>query len=99
MSLAKEIHNILKSAQILLLLIIIIIMEIDFWRCSERTFRKHGIRNTKIREIMQVDRNVSNTVEERRLKCYGNVFRITVNEYQGKNSKFESKREKAKRKI
>lgn len=76
----------------------LMVLEMDFWRRSARKSRKEKIRNNKIREIMQVDRNILEIVEERRLRWYGHVLRMSEERIPNKilNWKVEGKRRRGK---
>jgi hypothetical protein len=52
--------------------------EMDFWR-SARKSRKEKVRNVTIRDIMEVEKNVLEVTEEKRLRWFGHVKRMPGN--------------------
>ena len=50
--------------------------ETDFWRSSARISRKDKIRNTIIKQKMNVTRSLLDDIKTRQLQWYGNVQRI-----------------------
>jgi hypothetical protein len=53
--------------------------EMDFFRRSARKSRKEKVRNVTTREIMEVGKNVSEVIEEKRLRWFGHVKRMPRN--------------------
>jgi hypothetical protein len=51
----------------------------DFWRRSARKSRKEKVRNVTIREIMEVGKNSLEVTEEKRLRWFGHVKRMSGN--------------------
>ena len=51
----------------------------NFWRRSAGISRKDKIRNTRIREIMQINENILEVIENKRLSCYGNLKWMSEN--------------------
>jgi hypothetical protein len=52
--------------------------EIDFWK-SARKSRKEKVRNSTIREVMEVRKNILEVTEEKRLRWFGHVKRMSGN--------------------
>jgi hypothetical protein len=50
--------------------------EIDFWRLSARISRKDKIRNTFIKQKMNVTRTILDDINTKQLKWYGHVQRM-----------------------
>jgi hypothetical protein len=50
--------------------------EMDFWRRSARISRKDKIRNTNIKQKMNVTRSLLDDIETEQLQCYGHVQRM-----------------------
>ena len=50
--------------------------EIDFWRLSARISRKDKIRNTIIKQKMNVTRSLLDDIKTQQLKWYGHVQRM-----------------------
>jgi hypothetical protein len=48
----------------------------DFWRRSARKSRKEKVRNVTIREIMEVQKNILEVTEEKRLRWLEHVERM-----------------------
>jgi phage pi2 protein 07 len=48
----------------------LIATEMDFWRRSDRKSRKEKVRNDTIRAIMEVEKNISEVTEEKRLRLF-----------------------------
>lgn len=55
----------------------ILSVEMDFWRRSAGVSRTEHIRNEEIRRRMEVKRNVLEVIEERRLRWYGHLKRMS----------------------
>jgi hypothetical protein len=53
--------------------------EMDFWRRSARKSRKENVRNGTIREIVEVGKNILDVTEEKRLRWFGHVKRMSGN--------------------
>jgi hypothetical protein len=53
--------------------------EMDFWRSSARKSRKENVRNVTIRKIMEVGKNILEVTEEKRLRWFGHVKRMSGN--------------------
>jgi hypothetical protein len=53
--------------------------EMDFWRSSVRKSRKEKVRNGTTRKIMEVGKNVLEVNEEKRLRWFGHVKRMSGN--------------------
>ena len=54
--------------------------EIDFWRRSSRTFRKEKkVRNSIIREKMEVEKTLIDDIKIKQLKLFGHVQRMEEN--------------------
>ena len=51
-------------------------VEMDFWRRSARISRKDTIRNTRIIEIRQVDKNVLEIILATQINCRGAVVEV-----------------------
>jgi hypothetical protein len=51
----------------------------DFWRRSARKSRKEKVRNVTIRESMEVEKNILEVIEEKRLRWFGHVKRMPGN--------------------
>jgi hypothetical protein len=51
----------------------------DFWRRCAKKSRKEKVRNVTIRELMEVWKNILEVTEEKRLRCFGQVKRMTGN--------------------
>jgi hypothetical protein len=49
----------------------------DFWRRSDRKLRKEKVRNVTIREIMEVGKNILEIIEEKRLRWFGHVKKMS----------------------
>jgi hypothetical protein len=52
---------------------------VDFWRRSARKSRKEKVRNVTIREIMEVGKNILEVIEEKRLRWFEHVKRMSGN--------------------
>jgi len=50
--------------------------EMDFWRCSARLSRNDKIRNTIIKQKMNVTRSLLDHINTKQLKWYGHVQRM-----------------------
>ena len=50
--------------------------EMDYWRRAARKSRMDKIRNQRIRELMEVDRNILEVIEERKMRWFGHVERM-----------------------
>jgi hypothetical protein len=50
-----------------------------FWRRYARKSRKEKVRNVTIREIMEVGKNILEAIEEKRLRWFGHVKRMSGN--------------------
>lgn len=50
--------------------------EMDFWRRSSRKSRKDRVRNSTIRDIMEVRKDIVEVIEEKRLSWFGHVKRM-----------------------
>jgi hypothetical protein len=50
--------------------------EMDYWRRSARKSRRERIRNTVIREMMEVEKTILERMERKQLQWYGHVKRI-----------------------
>jgi hypothetical protein len=50
--------------------------EMDFWRRSTRISRKEKIRNTVIKQKMNVEGSLLEDVKTKQLQCYGHVQRM-----------------------
>jgi hypothetical protein len=61
----------------------------DFWRRFARKSRKEKVRNVTIREIMEVRKNILEVIEEKRLRWFGHVKRMTGNRLQLKVLEWE----------
>jgi hypothetical protein len=48
----------------------------DFWRRSARLFRKDNIRNTTIKQKINVTRSLLDDIKTKQLKWYGHVQRM-----------------------
>jgi hypothetical protein len=53
--------------------------EMDFWRRKPRKSRKEKVRNGTIRGIMEVGENILEVTEEKRLRWFGHVKRMSGN--------------------
>jgi hypothetical protein len=53
--------------------------EMGFWRRSARKLRKEKVRNVTIREIMEVGKNILEVNEEKRLRLFGHIKRMSGN--------------------
>jgi hypothetical protein len=53
--------------------------EMEYWRISARKSRKEKVRNVTIREIMEVEKNILEVTEEKRLRWFGHVERMPGN--------------------
>jgi hypothetical protein len=53
--------------------------ETDFWRRSARKSRKERVRNVTIKEIMEVEKNILEVTEEKRLRRFVHVKRMPGN--------------------
>jgi hypothetical protein len=51
----------------------------DFWRRSARKSRKGKFRNVTIRAIVEVEKNILEAIEEKRLRWFGHVKRMPGN--------------------
>ena len=67
-------------------------VEIDFWSRLARISRKDKIRNSRIREIMQIDKNVLEIIEKKCLSWYGHLKRMTENKMPWKILNIETAR-------
>jgi len=52
--------------------------EIDFWRRSSRISRKNKIRNTVVKQKMNVARSLLDDIKTKQLQWYGHVQRMEV---------------------
>ena len=48
----------------------------EFWRRSARIYRNDNIRNTIIKQKMNVARSLLDDIESKQLQCYGHVQRM-----------------------
>jgi hypothetical protein len=51
----------------------------DFWRRSARKSRKEKVRKVTIREVMKVGKNILEVIEEKQLRWFGHVKRMSGN--------------------
>jgi hypothetical protein len=51
----------------------------DFWRRSARKSRKEKVRNVTIREVMEVRKNILEVTEEKRLRWFRHIKRMSGN--------------------
>jgi hypothetical protein len=50
--------------------------EVDYWRRSARKSRRERIRNTVIREMMEVGKTIIERIEQKQLQWYGHKKRM-----------------------
>ena len=50
--------------------------EMDFWRRSAKKSRREKVKNSVIRELMNVNKNVIEVIEERSLRWFGHIKRM-----------------------
>lgn len=55
---------------------LILALKMDYWRRSNRTSRLEHVRNAQIREEMEVDGTILDTIESKRLLWYGHLQRM-----------------------
>jgi hypothetical protein len=50
--------------------------EMNFWQCSARIYRNDEIRNTVVKQKMNVKRSLSDDIKTKQLQWYGHVQRM-----------------------
>ena len=68
--------------------------EMDFWRRSARISRKDKIRNTIIKQKMDVTRSLLDDIKTKQLKWYGHVQRMEEGRLPKKSYEMEPTRKK-----
>ena len=71
--------------------------EIDFWRHSARISRKDRIRNTIIKQKMNVTRSLLEHIKIQQLKWYGHVQRMEEGRLPKRSNEMEPTRKKKTR--
>ena len=69
----------------------------DFWRRSAQIFRKDKIRNTILKQKMNVTRSPLDDIKTKQLKWYGHVQRIEEGRLPKKSYEMEPTRKKKTR--